>query len=427
MNRAMFVLAVFLGLGITQSVWARDSIVAEGQWYFSPLLGVTFEDQDRRADTGISGSLGFGKQISGLYALEFSIFGGLHEGHNEFRPMGVGVDLIRNLGSQGQGRVAPYLVLGTGWIRPDIVEAFDNGPETDYDNFIGTLGLGLITPLGDSAARFRAEVRYREDFHDPDFSDLLIMAGFYVPIGTPGKSQALPDSDGDGVADDVDLCPATTAGAQVDTYGCELDSDGDGVADSKDRCPNTPAGTKVDSRGCEIQLDSDGDGVADNDDRCPGTPRSARVDAAGCELDSDGDGVVDSLDSCPDTAKGVRIDVRGCEIKDKIELPGVRFELNSADLISESTAILDQAAETLRRNPQLKVEAAGYTDSTGTPSHNLDLSQRRAESVRRYLISKGANGDNISAKGYGEANPIADNSTRPGRQQNRRVDLRVLN
>ncbi|MBT8115098.1 MAG: OmpA family protein, partial [Arenicella sp.] len=116
-----------------------------------------------------------------------------------------------------------------------------------------------------------------------------------------------------------------------------------------------------------------------------------------------------------------------CEIRDKIELPGVRFELSSADLISESTAVLDLAAATLRNNPDLKVEAAGYTDTTGTPSSNLSLSQKRAESVRRYLISKGANGDNITAKGYGSANPIADNATRPGRQKNRRVDLRVLN
>ncbi|MBT8132369.1 MAG: OmpA family protein, partial [Gammaproteobacteria bacterium] len=69
----------------------------------------------------------------------------------------------------------------------------------------------------------------------------------------------------------------------------------------------------------------------------------------------------------------------------------------------------------------------GYTDTTGEASYNLDLSQRRAESVRRYLISKGANGDKISAKGYGEANPIFDNSTRPGRQKNRRVELRILN
>ncbi|MDH3589072.1 MAG: OmpA family protein [Gammaproteobacteria bacterium] len=427
MNRGMLI-AVFLGLGLAHAVSADDWVVPENQWYFSPMIGAGFEDTDRHSDAGVNASLGWGKQIAERWALEFSVFGGKHSGFNDFSPMGIGVDLIGAIATPGLA--TPYVLFGTGWIRPDIVEAPSISGELEYDNFIGSLGVGMLLPLGNAAARFRTELRYRLDFHDPNsFDDLLVMGGLYMPIGAAAAPQPtmLPDSDGDGVADDVDLCPATAAGAKVDEYGCELDSDGDGVANSKDRCPGTPSGSEVDSRGCPPAADSDGDGVMDDNDRCPGTPRSVTVDSTGCEIDSDGDGVVDSLDSCPNTASGVRIDVRGCEIREKIELPGVRFELNSANLISESTAILDQAAETLRRNPDLQVEAAGYTDTTGADSYNLDLSQRRAESVRRYLISRGANGDNITAKGYGEANPIADNSTRPGRQRNRRVDLRVLN
>ncbi|MDH3768629.1 MAG: OmpA family protein [Gammaproteobacteria bacterium] len=423
----MLIATLFLGLGIASSAAASDWLAAEDQWYFSPLIGATFEDKDRASDQGFSAALGFGKQLNNRWALEFSLFGGVHRGVNEFLPMGVGVDLLRDLGSTGL--ISPYVVLGTGWISPNIVEGVGTGPELDYDNFMATLGLGMIAPLGDSAARFRGEVRYRRDFHSPDFSDLLLMGGLYIPIGDASASgpSVSPDSDGDGVPNDVDRCPATGAGAHADEFGCELDGDGDGVANSKDRCPNTPKSTNVDRRGCAIQVDSDGDGVSDNDDQCPDTSPSASVNAVGCELDSDGDGVVDSLDSCNDTPEGARIDVRGCTIRDKIVLPGVRFELNSADLVGESTAILDQAAQTLRRHPELKVEACGFTDTSGPEVFNEYLSQKRAESVRRYLISKGANGDNISATGYGEANPIADNATRPGRQRNRRVHLRILN
>ncbi|MBT8136215.1 MAG: OmpA family protein [Gammaproteobacteria bacterium] len=428
MNRCMVLATVLLSFLTLQSASATDWIVPEGQWYFSPMVGMNWEDKDRAADPGVAVSLGLGRQIAEAWALEFSAFGGQHDGFNEQNMMGIGVDFLRSLNTSGL--VTPYVLLGTGWIRDDIVEHPSVAGELDYDNFMGSVGLGLVAPLGDAASRFRAEVRYRLDLHDPSsFGDLLTTIGFYMPLGeAPARTpKTLPDADGDGVADDVDLCPATTAGSSVDQYGCELDSDNDGVANSKDRCPDTARGTKVDARGCPPAADNDGDGVTDDMDKCPGTPRSVKVGADGCEVDSDGDSVVDSLDSCPNTTMGVRIDVRGCEIRDKIDLPGVQFELSSAKLVDESTAILKEAAETLRRNPDLRVEAAGHTDTSGPAEFNRDLSQRRAESVRRYLISRGVNADNITAKGYGESEPVADNSTRPGRIRNRRVELRILN
>ncbi len=426
MNRVVFVFAVFLGL--VQAAQSSDWIVDENQWYFSPMIGFTFEDQDRMSDNGYVLDLGLGKQIAENWSIEFSGFLGRHGGFNELDQFGLTVDMLRHLDSSGV--ISPYLLFGTGVIKTDVDEAPSISSDLDYNNFIGSAGIGFISPMGNANARFRGEARYRLDLADPDkFSDWIVSAGIYMPVGPAPAQQPvdLPDSDGDGVPDDIDLCPATMAGATVDQYGCEMDSDGDGVADSKDRCPNTPKGTKVDARGCPPAKDSDGDGVTDPNDKCPGTPRAAKVDANGCELDDDGDGVVNSLDSCPDTPKGARIDVRGCEIRDKIDLPGVQFELESARLIAESTAILDEAAETLKRNPDVKVEAQGYTDTTGSAAYNLDLSDRRAKSVRQYLVDKGVNPANITAKGYGEANPVADNSTREGRIRNRRVELRILN
>lgn len=201
------------------------------------------------------------------------------------------------------------------------------------------------------------------------------------------------------------------------------DADGDGVSDDRDRCPGTPSGAQVDADGCPI--DSDGDGVYDGLDQCPDTPRGATVDAKGCPLDSDGDGVYDGLDACPDTPAGAKVDSRGCEIPAVITLSGVTFEVNTANLQPDSRSVLNEMAAQLKANPTVKVEVAGHTDNTGEADYNLDLSQRRAEAVRDYLIGQGVDAGQLTARGYGETQPVADNATRAGRQQNRRVELIV--
>ncbi len=237
-----------------------------------------------------------------------------------------------------------------------------------------------------------------------------------------GAICAMGDTDKDGVRNYKDDCRGTAAGGIVDDRGCELDSDGDGVVDRLDECPGTLKGAVVDARGCEI--DSDGDGVPDSRDRCPGTPAGAKVDQYGCELDSDGDGVVDSMDKCPNTPKGTPVDNTGCELAHEFKLEGVNFEFDSAKLTADSTATLEGAVKILKRSADLKVEIAGHTDSQGNDVYNQGLSERRAQAVADYLIAHGANGSNISVKGYGESAPVADNGTMEGRAANRRVELR---
>ncbi len=247
------------------------------------------------------------------------------------------------------------------------------------------------------------------------------------PAGVVVDSQGCErDSDGDGVADGQDNCPNTAAGSRVDTQGCVIvsDGDGDGVADGDDRCPNTPASTKVDPRGCEV--DSDHDGVADSSDKCPGTPSTAAVDAQGCELDSDSDGVADSQDRCLNTPIGTAVDARGCKLQETIVLKGVTFATASAELIGDSPQVLDEVVETLRRNSELKLEIAGYTDNTGNHDYNVHLSQQRAEAVRDYLVAQGIAADRLTAKGYGPADPVADNDSEDGRATNRRVALHII-
>jgi len=231
------------------------------------------------------------------------------------------------------------------------------------------------------------------------------------------------DADGDGVTDDKDQCPGTPKGVKVDANGCELDSDGDGVVDRKDHCPGTPKGAKVDKHGCQHELDSDGDGVLDSKDKCPGTYRGAAVDRNGCELDSDGDGVVDRKDRCPGTPAGIAVDYKGCA--EPIVLKGVNFENDSAVLKPKAKSILNDVTKSLRKRPDVKVTIAGHTDSRGSAAYNKMLSQRRAETVRKYLISHGVKASALKAKGFGEEQPIATNDTSAGRAENRRVELRM--
>ena len=123
---------------------------------------------------------------------------------------------------------------------------------------------------------------------------------------------------------------------------------------------------------------------------------------------------------------GVAVDANGCPLKGDVVLEGVNFQFNSAELTGDSKPILDDVAKGLREHPRLTVEVQGHTDSTGSATYNLALSERRAESVRAYLVSQGVSASRLSAKGYGLTQPIASNKTAAGRQANRRVVMHVI-
>lgn len=153
----------------------------------------------------------------------------------------------------------------------------------------------------------------------------------------------------------------------------------------------------------------------------PVAPVAAAPEPDCSALDSDNDGVNDCLDKCPNTMSGTKVDYSGCPMS--IELKGVNFEYNSAQLTENAKTILDGVAANLIETSQKKdIEVQGHTSSEGSSAYNLKLSQRRSQSVANYLKSKGVT-DKLYAKGYGEDFPIADNSTEEGRAQNRRVEL----
>ncbi len=267
---------------------------------------------------------------------------------------------------------------------------------------------------------------------------------------TPKGTQVGPDgceldSDGDGVPDARDRCPNTPRGVQVDANGCPLDSDGDGVPDYLDKCPGTPPGTRVNADGCS-STDSDGDGIPDDLDRCPNTPKGVPVGPDGCPLDSDGDGVPDYLDECPRTPPGAKVlpngcalvgdcrkprpgeqvDANGCAVDKNFILKGVKFEFDSDRLTEEAKRILIQVGQTLNAYPNISVEVEGHTDSIGSDSYNLGLSERRSIAVKTFLTGQGVVAKRMTPVGYGETRPIDSNETDAGRENNRRVELHVV-
>lgn len=255
-----------------------------------------------------------------------------------------------------------------------------------------------------------------------------------------------PDTDGDEIMDPVDQCP--TAFGFEDTGGCP-DGDNDCVIDSRDRCPEEAGLAAL--LGCP---DTDGDGLADCDDPCP--QEAGLPGGSGCPLpDTDCDGVLDYLDACPeipDTTtlsgcpdrdgdgiidledrcpnKAGSADRQGCpEIAEQdkrvltLAMKAVQFKTGSSVLLPASRKILNQVADILARYPEYHLRIAGHTDSQGKASSNLVLSQRRAKACLDYLLAAGADPGRMNYAGYGEEQPIAENTTASGRLLNRRVEF----
>lgn len=114
-------------------------------------------------------------------------------------------------------------------------------------------------------------------------------------------------------------------------------------------------------------------------------------------------------------------------MKKKIVLRGVNFDFDKSNIRSDAVPILEQACKTLKEEPSIDVSCQGHTDSVGTDAYNQALSERRADSVRNWLIKCGIPASRLTAKGFGEANPVASNDTAEGRAQNRRTELVVTN
>ncbi len=290
----------------------------------------------------------------------------------------------------------------------------------------------MITPDNPLGKIPGSEVAY-------DMTTSMIMVGLNFNLG--GK-----DTDKDGVKDKDDLCPEVAGLKEFN--GCP-DTDADGIQDSEDKCPNEAGLTEF--NGCP---DSDNDGFPDNVDLCP--------DVAGLEQfngcpDTDGDGVMDSKDACPNEAGP--IENKGCPVKDadgdgvpddQDKCPNVAgassnygcpvvteevqkqitdlaraiyFNTGKDSFTDETQIRLEGIDKILAEYTASQFVVEGHTDSTGSDKINSELSQKRADAVRNYLIENGFPAENITAMGYGSSKPIGDNKTSKGRQANRRVEI----
>lgn len=256
-----------------------------------------------------------------------------------------------------------------------------------------------------------------------------------------GVQACAQDRDGDGVLTADDRCPDTPG--PVSLSGCP-DQDDDGIPDIKDRCPDVPEDLdgSEDEDGCPESEDRDGDGIPNQADRCPDAPEDVDQfeDEDGCpDPDNDADGIPDPDDACPMRPETVNDydDADGCpdrkldlvEVKrnlNKIEIKRrVYFRSGKSRLRSRSYKLLKQVAEAIMTNPTTQVIVEGHTDSVGSASRNLRLSQRRANAVRRYLVRQGVERRRLTAIGYGEERPLDSNRTRAGRRRNRRVEFTI--
>lgn len=199
-----------------------------------------------------------------------------------------------------------------------------------------------------------------------------------------------------------------------------LDQDGDGIVDSEDWCASSAAGAKVGPNGCaagEIEVVCDR-GLPEPQPRVVPT-------ATNGGKDTDGDGVEDSDDQCPGTPRNSEVDDNGCVRIEKVVLRGVNFASGSATLLPAAYDTLRTVAAAMKVNRKFEVEIGGHTDSVGDEKKNQRLSERRAESVKAFLVKEGVDEDRLSTQGYGESQPADSNDTAEGRANNRRVAFRV--
>lgn len=285
--------------------------------------------------------------------------------------------------------------------------------------------------------------------HDSRQADLHL--GFH--FGMQFKKKVKPDTDKDGVYDDVDKCPGVAGFARYegcpipDTdadgindeedscktvagvlryHGCPIpDTDGDGVNDEEDAC-KTVAGLKQ-FGGCP---DTDGDGIPDKDDKCPTTAGVAKYQ--GCPVpDTDGDGVPDDVDLCPNEAGPAS--TKGCPIQRVVvqitaDFKNILFDYGKSTIRPESDTIIARAARVMNEqisNSNFYID--GYTDNKGSVAINKRLSKARAQAVANALVAHGVNNARVIARGFGKDNPACDNKTEEGRQCNRRVEVVIRN
>lgn len=381
-------------------------------------------------------------------------------------------------------RLSPYLYAGAGalfFTREDGGRSVLDRARI-HSSFVLPLGLGVeLTPSGNTA--FTLELGYRLgsdgletlEGGSPDGYP-TVKLGLTLPLGGGGGDESA-DSDGDGLTDDDELARYRTNPMSADTDGdgipdgmeatihrtdpARADTDGDGLDDGPELMTHgtdpfvddtdgdgLPDGDEVRARRTNpLATDTDGDGLTDGEEAL--TFRSDPL-----AVDSDGDGIADGEEVAIHRTDPARVDTDGGGVEDGVEiargtnplnprddafasplilepgavivLEGVTFETGGATLTGQAVEALEKVYAALLAGPAVKAEIAGYTDNVGRPEANEQLSLRRAQAVRSWLVRKGISPLRLTAVGMGMKNPVASNATADGRARNRRIELHIL-
>lgn len=340
-------------------------------------------------------------------------------------------------------RIVPFALVGAGGMNMRSTASGlgkDSDPELHFGVGVKYAILQNLSARFDFRDNLMQETRSNPAVKDGDLiQNVEFLLGLSFTLGrTPAESAPPPkDSDGDGFLDTQDACPMQPG---VAPNGCPApaapppDADKDGIPDATDPCPNEaedgaqPAPTD----GCPNK-DLDGDGFLNDVDKCP---NEKGVAPDGCAVhDKDGDGITDEADKCPDqpeTKNGFQ-DADGCpdELPKEVAkfagvIKGIQFDFGKATIRKESNKVLDDAVKVLKQYEDLRISVSGHTDNVGDAQKNLELSQARANSVKEYMVSKGIAADRVETRGAGPNEPVADNGTDKGRQENRRIEFKLL-
>ena len=377
MKTSFLKLAAAVSLGC---VIATPAVAENRQFQITPLVGYNFFDNDRGIDDSEFYGIALGYGLSHNWSLELSYLEGDADGQNGSLEQDITIyrlDALSDLPHFGNSAWNAYLVGGVG-----IADFDQEGVGERLDETQINLGIGLKTQLG-SGFSLRGDVRAIDNIDQGDDQD---------DFGTDFAFQ-LALTYGFGKVYQHAAAPAPAPKPKPAPVKKEIDSDGDGVLDSADACPNTPKGVKVNSRGCP--------------------------------LDTDRDGVYDYLDKCPGTKPGLKVDTVGCPIKltSAVDIQlNVNFDTNKSIVKPQYFNEIKRVADFMNQYEGTRVEVQGHTDSRGSSAYNKALSQRRADAVAAVLTREhGVASSRVTARGYGEENPIASNDNEAGRAANRRV------
>ena len=358
------------------------------------------------------GLLMFNPDISGN-AKFMQALSGLREEESASLTLPIGVGLTWTL-SERIDFFAEYMKTLT------FTDAMDEWVSEDNDNY-NMVNFGLTFYLGDREEPVQPEAPIPPAPKDTDGDGLLDTDETSIYNTDPNNR----DTDGDGLID----------GEEVNRYKTDptlRDTDYDRLID----------GEEVNSHKTDpLVKDTDQDGCSDGDEVLDMNTNPLAVDTDGDELndcdernvyrtnplvkDTDGDGAMDGKE-VRDGTDPLTADVLQIEQSGELVLEGVNFETNSAVITEDSNDILRKALNTLRTNPDLRVEIQGHTDDVGRNAANQRLSERRANSVRDWMIQNGIDGGRMTARGYGEDSPLVPNDSDENRAKNRRIQFRVI-